>query len=63
MKFELKTLRDVRSASISDLRFVVHRMLNKRTLPNLRPGENVLKVTADHIAAGLGLELSDRVPR
>ncbi len=58
LKFELKTLRDVRNASISDLRFVVHRMLNKRTLPNLRPGENVLKVTADHIAAGLGLELS-----
>jgi hypothetical protein len=32
-------------------------MLNKRALPNLRPGENVLRVTADRLAPGLALEL------
>jgi hypothetical protein len=58
LKFEFKTLGDVRQAGIKDLQIVARRMLNKRTLPNLRPGENVLKVTADRIADGLGLELS-----
>jgi hypothetical protein len=33
-------------------------MLNKRTLPNLRPGENVLAVTADRMADGLALAFS-----
>jgi hypothetical protein len=58
LKFEFKTLHDVRKVGIADLQIVVCRMLNKRTLPNLRPGENVLKVTADRIADGLGLALS-----
>jgi hypothetical protein len=58
LKFEFKTLRDVRKVGIKDLQIVARRMLNKRTLPNLRPGENVLKVTADCIADGQGLELS-----
>jgi hypothetical protein len=58
LKFEFKTQGDVRKIGIRDLQIVARRMLNKRTLPNLRPGENVLKVSADRIAAGLGLELS-----
>ncbi len=58
LKFELKTLHDVRKVGISNLTFLAVRMLNKRTLPNLRPGENVLQVTANRMAAGLGLELS-----
>ena len=33
-------------------------MLNKRALPNLRPGENVLKITADRMAPGMGLDVS-----
>ncbi len=57
VKAEFKTDHDVRRVGMRDLRVMVFRMLNKRTLPNLRPGENVLKVTADKIAEGLGLEL------
>ena len=57
LKFELKTLHNVRKVGISNLTFLAVRMLNKRTLPNLRPGENVLQVTANRMAAGLGLEL------
>jgi hypothetical protein len=58
LKLELQTQGDVRKVAIQDLRIVAHRMLNKRTLPNLRPGENVIKVTADRLANGLCLELS-----
>jgi len=35
----------------------VRRMLNKRTLPNLMPGENVFRVAADRIAPGWALRL------
>jgi hypothetical protein len=58
LKFELSSSRDVQNVGIKDLRFVAHRMLNKRALPNLRPGENILKITADRMAAGMGLDVS-----
>jgi hypothetical protein len=57
VKAEFQTDRDIRTVGMKGLQVVVFRMLNKRTLPNLRPGENVLKVTADKIAEGLALEL------
>jgi hypothetical protein len=58
LKFELSSSRQVQNVGIRDLRFVAHRMLNKRALPNLRPGENVLKITADRMAPGMGLDVS-----
>jgi hypothetical protein len=58
LKLQLQTAGDVRKTGFRDLAVVVHRMLNKRALPNLRPGKNVWKVTADRIAQGLALELA-----
>ena len=57
IKAELVTSHEVRTVGMKDLKIVVFRMLNKRTLPNLRPGQNVLRVTADKLASGLCLEL------
>lgn len=57
IKAEFRTNGDVRQVGMRGLKVVTHRMLNKRTLPNLRPGENVLRVTADRMAEGWGLEL------
>lgn len=57
VKAEFRTTGDVRKVGMNRLKVVVHRMLNKRTLPNLRSGENYLKVTADRLAEGLHLEL------
>jgi hypothetical protein len=58
VKFELMAPRDVRQAGIQSLVIYAYRMLNKRTLPNLRPGQNVIRVTADRMAAGVELGLS-----
>jgi hypothetical protein len=58
VKIELNARGNPREVGVQDLRVVVFRMLNKRTLPQLRPGRNVLRVTADRIAPGLGLELA-----
>jgi hypothetical protein len=43
-----------------DLRISVHRELNMRTLPNLRPGMNVLRIDAERLAPGrcLAFELA-----
>ncbi len=67
VKVEMQTHNDPRDVGLKDLKIVVFRMLNKRTLPHLRPGENVLRVTADRMDAGLMLELGieyrvDQVP-
>jgi len=51
---------DIRSTGINALRVVVHRQLNKRTLPVLREGKNPITVTADSIAEGYALELTFR---
>jgi hypothetical protein len=58
VKAELRTAGDVRGVGLSALKLTACRMLNKRALPNLRPGENVLRVTADRLAPGLALELA-----
>jgi len=57
IKAEFRTAGDVRSVGASALAVTAWRQLNKRTLPNLRPGRNVLRVTADRLAPGLALEL------
>ncbi|KPK84885.1 MAG: hypothetical protein AMJ81_04605 [Phycisphaerae bacterium SM23_33] len=57
IKAEFKTAGDVRGVGMNALRVTVHRMLNKRTLPNLMPGRNTFKVTADRIAPGWALRL------
>jgi hypothetical protein len=58
IKIECQTAGAPRDVGIRDLEIVIFRMLNKRTLPNLRPGANVLRVTADRMQAGHGLELA-----
>ena len=57
-----KTDGDVRGVGCGLLALSVRRMLNKRTLPNLMPGENVFRVTADRLPPGreLALELTYR---
>ena len=45
---------------IRGLKVAAFRELNKRTLPNLLPGENILRISADRIAAGWALELEVR---
>lgn len=60
IKVELSSARDVRSVGICGLKVGAFRELNKRTLPNLLPGENVLRISADKIAAGRALELQVR---
>jgi hypothetical protein len=57
VKAEFKTAGDIRGVGLRDLRIVTRRMLNKRTLPNMRPGVNVWRLTADRLAPQLGLEL------
>ena len=57
LKAEFSSDRDPRSVGLKALKVVAHRELNMRTLPNLRPGENVLRLTADRIAPGLAVEL------
>ncbi len=61
VKAEFATSGDVRQVGLQNLTIRVHRMLNKRALPHLRPGENVIAVTADTISNGNtedpGLEL------
>jgi hypothetical protein len=58
LKIECQTAGGPRDVGLRDLEVRVLRMLNKRTLPNLRPGANVLRVTADRMQAGHGLELA-----
>jgi len=57
IKVQLKTGGEPEQVGVSGLRLCAHRMLNKRTLPNMRPGENVWRVTADRLAPGYALEL------
>ncbi len=58
VKAEFRTSDDIRSAGMNRLRIKTVRMLNKRTLPNLRPGTNYLRVTADSMPKGAALKLA-----
>ena len=60
VKVELSSKRDAKGVGIRGLRVAAKRQLNKRTLPNLMPGENVLRISADRIAAGRSLEVEIR---
>jgi len=57
VRAEFKTAEDVRGVGMDMLRIKTIRMLNKRTLPNLRPGRNYIRVTANNITEGLALEV------
>ncbi len=57
LKVQLQTGGQPEQVGLSGLGMCACRMLNKRTLPNMRPGENVWRVTADRLAPGLALEL------
>jgi hypothetical protein len=60
VKAELSSARDAKSVGIRGLKIAAFRELNKRTLPNLLPGENVLRISADKIAPGRALEVQVR---
>jgi hypothetical protein len=57
LKVELKTEGKPQQVSFQNLKIIVNRMFNKRTLPNMRPGENVWRITADKLAPGHVLEM------
>jgi HEAT repeat protein len=58
VKAELKAATAPTDASIERLEITARRVLNKRALPHLRPGENVVRVTADRLIKGQSLALS-----
>jgi hypothetical protein len=60
LKVELSSARDTKGVGLRGLKVTAFREFNKRTLPNLLPGENILKISADKIAAGQALELEVR---
>ena len=57
VKTEVQTANGPTSVGAKALQITANRMLNKRTLPHLRPGENVVRVTADTIRDDVFLEL------
>jgi hypothetical protein len=57
IKAEFTSAGHPEAVGMKALRVSLYRQLNKRTLPNLLPGENVLKISADRIAPGWLLEL------
>lgn len=57
VKAELKTDGAPTGVGMKSMKLTAIRMLNKRTLPNLRPGENVLKVVADKLDPKQALEV------
>ena len=63
IKAEFRTSGDPRQVGMDALKITVHRQLNMRALPNLMPGENVWKVTADALRPGLALELTVQYER
>jgi hypothetical protein len=57
LKAEFSSYSDPRAVGLGELRVTTYRQLNKRALPNLMPGENVFRVTADKLAEGQCLRL------
>ncbi|MHC4916565.1 MAG: HEAT repeat domain-containing protein, partial [Planctomycetota bacterium] len=60
VKAEFRTDGDVRGVGMTGLTVTAWRQLSKRALPNLRPGENWLRVDAAKLEADLALELDLR---
>jgi hypothetical protein len=54
---ELSSETNPAGVGVKDLKVTARRQLNKRALPQLLPGENVLRVTADRLPAGQLLEV------
>jgi hypothetical protein len=57
IKAEFRSDTDPAAVGMNSLKVTAYRQLNKRTLPNLMPGSNVLRVTADRMAPGWLLEV------
>ncbi len=57
IKAEFRSNKAASRVGMDALKVTVHRQLNKRALPNLRPGENWLRVTAEELKPGQALEL------
>lgn len=57
LKVEMETSGEITDVGLKDLQVNVFRSLNKRALPNLMPGNNVFKVSADAVESGKALEL------
>jgi len=60
IKAEFMAVKDVHKTGLNGLKMTVWRQCNKRTLPNLRPGDNYVKVTADRMAPRVALEVDVR---
>jgi len=58
IKAEFASAADEHGVGMNDLKIVVYRQCNKRTLPNLMPGENCFRVTFDRLSEGKALELA-----
>jgi hypothetical protein len=58
IKTEFKSAHDPSAVGVRNLKIVAQRELNQRTLPSLRPGVNVLRVSAEKMEPGKLLELS-----
>ena len=58
VRVECKAAGANRSVGFEELTVTTHREFNKRTQPNLRPGANIFRVTADKLAAGKVLKLA-----
>lgn len=58
LKAEMSARRAPTDVGLKQLNLTVHRMLNKRTLPNLLAGENIFKVNADALLPGKALEVT-----
>ncbi|MHC4915379.1 MAG: HEAT repeat domain-containing protein [Planctomycetota bacterium] len=58
VRAEFETAGDPRAVGMSALKVTAFRMLGKRCLPCLRPGDNWWEVSADRLAEGFALELT-----
>ncbi len=58
LKAEFSTAGKPTDVGMSAPRLVAHRMLNKRTLPNLMGGKNYFRVSAERLAPGWALKLT-----
>jgi|GEM_PF-3430907 len=58
LKVEMTSSHTPLDTGLKDLSLMVYRCLNKRTLPNLMPGRNVFRVSADALEPGYALDLT-----
>jgi len=58
VKAELRAPKDTRSVGVKGLKITAIRMLNKRTLPHLRPGKNYVRMTFERATDKQWVELT-----